>query len=132
MKEMGPDGNNTITYHWWNNRLRFPGCDVINGAAKNKYNLPGAPTYFGLGYCWMKTLELAAEGAGSLDHKEIRNYLRSHKFDLPYGTGISFDEKGLPDPFTFLIQTTNGRNEIIWPKEQATAKFVYPRPKWSR
>ena len=131
MKELGEDGNNAITYHWWNARLKYPGNDAINQAAKRMYNLSSAPTYFGFGYCWLKTLEVAVKGTGSLDNKKIRDYLRSRSFDFPYGMGVKFDEKGLPPPYAIVTQTTSGQNEIIWPKAQATANLAYPKPKWS-
>jgi len=132
MKEMGPDGNNVTADMWWNSRLPFPGNDVINAGAKAKFNLPAAPTYFGLGYCWMKTLELAVQGSGTLDDTKIRDYMRTHKFDLPYMKGVTFDKAGLPPAFAYTVQTTNGQVELIWPKSIATATFVYPRPAWSR
>jgi branched-chain amino acid transport system substrate-binding protein len=132
MKEMGPDGNNVTADMWWNFRLPFPGNDVINAGAKAKFNLPAAPTYFGLGFCWAKTLELAVQGAGTLDDTKIRDYLRSHKFDLPYMKGVAFDKAGLPPAFAYTVQTTKGQVELIWPMSIATAPFVYPRPGWSR
>ena len=80
----------------------------------------------------MKTLELAVQGAGALDQTKIRDYPGSAKFDLPYGRGIKFDSKGLPPPFNFTVQTRSGKNELIWPKEVATTKLVYPRPNWTK
>jgi branched-chain amino acid transport system substrate-binding protein len=132
MKEMGPDGNNVVANMWWNSNLPFPGNDAINAGAKAKLNLPAGPTFFGLGYCWMKTLELAVQGAGTLDQKTIRDYLRSHTFDLPYMKGVTFDKAGLPPAFNYMIQMTNGQVQLIWPKNVATAKLVYPRPNWSK
>ena len=133
MKEFGPDGKNVICTMVWHPRLPFPGNEIINEAAKTKFKLSVAPAYFGLGYCWMKTLELSVQGAGTLDHKRIRDYLRSHKFDLPYGKGITFDQKGLNHPDThYVLQTAEGGLEILWPKEIATGKIVYPKPKWSK
>lgn len=117
---------------FWNPRLPYPGNKEINAAAKRRLGIPVGPTYFGLGYCWMKTLELAVEGTRTLDHKKIRDYLRSHKFDLPYGTGITFDKRGLPPAYTFTTQTTRGRVELVWPKKVATTKLVYPRPPWHK
>ena len=132
MKELGEDGNNVVADMWWNARLPYPDNDKINEAAKARFKLPAGPTYFGLGYSWMKTLELAVQGAGSLDNRKIRDYLRTHKFDLPYGKGITFDPKGLPPPFCYAVQTTAGRVELVWPKDVATTKFIYPRPNWSK
>jgi branched-chain amino acid transport system substrate-binding protein len=132
MKELGPDANNVVNNTYWHPRLPFPGNDVINAAAKAKFNMPAAPTYFGFGYGWLKMLELGVRGAGTLDDAKIRDYLRSHKFDPPWGEGITFDSKGLPPPFAFATQITNGSVELIWPKNVATTKLIYPRPNWSK
>lgn len=132
MKEMGADGNGVLADMWWNSRLPFPGNDVINAGAKAKFNLPAAPTYFGLGFCWMKTLELAVRGAKTLDDTKIRDYLRANKFDLPYMMGVTFDKAGLPPAFMYTVQTTNGSVELVWPKSVATTKLLYPRPGWSK
>jgi len=132
LKELGEDGNNVTNNTFWHPLLSFPGNSKINQGAKARFGLPAAPLYFGFGYSWMQTLELAVQGAASLDQKRIRDYLRSHKFDLPYGRGITFDSRGLPPPFAFGTQTTNGKIELVWPKEVATTKLVYPRPQWSK
>ena len=132
MKELGEDGNHVANSTFWHARLPFPGNNEINEAAKTKLGIPGGPLFFGFGYCWMKTLELAVQGGGTLDNTKIRDYLRSAKLDLPYGKGITFDKKGLPPPFCFATQTTGGRVEILWPKNIATTKLVYPKPEWSK
>ena len=132
MKELGEDGNNVANSTFWHPLLPFPGNSEIREGAKARLGIPTAPSFFGSGYCWVKTLELAVQGAGTLDQKKIRDYLRTHKFDLPFGRGITFDSKGLPPPFSFSTQPTNGKVELLWPKEVATTKLVYPRPGWSK
>ena len=132
MSELGSDANNVVNNTYWHPRLPFPGNDVINAGAKAKFNTPMAPTYFGFGYGWLRMVELGVRGAGSLDDAKIRDYIRSHKFDLPWGEGITFDKRGLPPPFAFATQTTNGSVELIWPKNVATTKLIYPRPAWSK
>lgn len=132
MKELGEDGNNVLCNTFWAPDLPYVGNDKIIQASKERLRMPQPPDYFGQGYCWMKTLELAVEGTRSLDDKKIRDYLRSRKFDLPYGKGIVFDSKGLPPPFCYTVQTVNGANRLLWPKEVATTKLVYPRPDWSK
>jgi branched-chain amino acid transport system substrate-binding protein len=132
IKELGEDGNHVLTDAAWSSELPYPGNSQINQGAKERLKLPHVPDYFGLSYCWVKTLELAVQGAGTLDNTKIRDYLRSHTFDLPYGTGIKFDSRGLPSPFCFTLQGTEGRNRLVWPKNVATTKFVYPRPNWSK
>jgi branched-chain amino acid transport system substrate-binding protein len=132
MKELGEDGNNVIGHACWAPGLPFPGNDSIQEGARKKLGMPDAPDYFGLAYCWIRTLELGVRGAGSLDNKKIRDYLRSNPLDLPYGKGIRFNAQGLPPLYAFTIQTTGGQNKLVWPKEVATTKFVYPRPAWSK
>lgn len=132
MKELGPEGNNVVSGTPWSFKLPFKYNELINNGAKERLKLPAAPIYFGFGFCWMKTLELAVQGAGTPDNAKIRDYLRANKFDLPYGNGIAFDKRGLPPPFYFGIQTTNGQTELIWPKSVATTKLVYPRPAWNK
>ena len=132
MKEMGEDGNYVLANNFFPPGLPYPGNQRIGEAAKTKLGLPQPPDFFAIGYCWMYTLEVAVQGGGTLDDKKIRDYLRSRPFDLPYGKGIKFDSRGLPPPFNFTVQTRGGRNEIIWPKEVATGKLVYPRPEWSK
>ncbi len=131
-KELGKDGNYVIADMWWNSKLPFPGNDRINAGAKARLGAPQAPTYFGLGYCWMKTLELAVTGAKTLDNTRVRDYLHSHKFNLPYAMGVTFDAKGLPPAFVYSTQTTDGKVDLIWPKNIATTKLVYPKPSWGK
>ena len=132
IKELGEDGNHVLSGTFWASDLPYAYDNQINQAVKERFGLPQAPDFFGFGYCWMKTLELAVQGAGTLDNKKIRDYLRSHKFDLPYGNGITFDSRGLPPPFCFTVQSTGGQDKVIWPKEVATTKLAYPRPAWSK
>jgi branched-chain amino acid transport system substrate-binding protein len=126
--EMGADGDYVLANSFFPSGLPYPGNDKILEGARTKLNLPFLPDYFAIGYCWMYTLEQGVKGAGALDNAKIRDYLRSRPFDLPFGKGVKFDSKGLPPPFNFTVQTREGKNEIIWPREVATGKLVYPRP----
>ncbi len=129
-KELGPDGDHVLSFAWWHPAFKYPYVDQINQAAKDKYNAPVAPQYFGLGFSWAKTLELAVEGAKTLDQAKIRDYLRNNSFDLPYGKGIRFDKRGLPPEFVGVTQTEDGKIKLLFPKDVATTKLVYPRPNW--
>jgi branched-chain amino acid transport system substrate-binding protein len=130
VKELGPDGDYVVNPQFWHAALPYPEVAQLNKAAKEKLGLPAAPLYFGLGYSWMRTLQLAVEGAGKIDQDAIRDYLRTHTFDLPYGRGIKFDERGLPPPYAIDTQVLKGKVELVYPPDVATAKLVYPRPPW--
>jgi len=63
-KELGNDGNNVVNSTCWHHRLPFPGNSVINEGAQTRLGIPAGPSFFvpsffGYGYTWMKTLELA-------------------------------------------------------------------------
>jgi len=131
-KELGPDGDYVLANSFFPQGLSYAGNDRIREAAKTKLNLPVPPDFFAIGYCWMYTLEQGVKGANTLDDTKIRDYLRSRPFDLPYGKAVKFDAKGLPAPFNFTVQTRDGKNEVIWPKDAAGGKLVYPRPNWSK
>jgi branched-chain amino acid transport system substrate-binding protein len=131
-KEMGADGEGVLANNWFPAGLPFPGNDRIIEGSKKRFNTPDPPDFFAIAYCWMYCLEVGVKGANSLDDTKIRDFLRSKPLDLPFGKNVVFDSKGLPPPFNYTIQTKGGRNEIIWPKEYATGKLMYPRPEWSK
>jgi len=131
VKELGEDGNHVLSNNFFPMGLPFAGNDRIIAGAKRRLGLPQPPDFFAIGYCWMYTLEVGVQGAGTLDNAKIRDYLRSKTIELPFGK-VKFDSRGLPPPFNFTVQTREGKNEIIWPKEVAAGKLVYPRPDWGK
>jgi len=130
-KELGADGEYVLANNFFPAGLPYQGNDRIRAAAKATFGAPEPPGFFALGYCWMYTLEQGVKGANSLDDTKIRDYLRSRPLELPYGK-VRFDAKGLPAPFIFTVQTRDGKNEIVWPKDVANGKLVYPRPPWGK
>ena len=130
-KQLGADGDFVFSGTSLFNKLNYPGNDKLNAYVKKKYGLPGYPVYFGFGYCWLQTLGQGVEGAKSLDQTKIRDWLKSHEVRTIAGP-MKFNEQGLPKPINFCTQLQNGKVELIWPKEIATAKPVYPRPPWKK
>jgi branched-chain amino acid transport system substrate-binding protein len=133
-KELGKDGYYVVGPVGWSPNLpdlSYPGTSEIRKAGQEAYGAGiEIPQFFGFGYMWGMTLGMAVEGTVSLDQNKIRDYLATQSLDLPYGKGIRFDNRGLPPKFGFASQVLNGKVELVWPKEAATAKFVYPRPNW--
>ncbi|MGD0234543.1 MAG: amino acid ABC transporter substrate-binding protein [Syntrophorhabdales bacterium] len=128
-KELGKDGDYVFSGTSWHYKLKYPGNDKIIKAAKEKYKEDEPPLYFGFGYAWMQTLQLAVEGAKSLDQTKIRDWLGSHEVKTIAGN-FKFDQKGVPQPFAYLTQVINGNVELIWPPEMRTHAPVYPKPAW--
>ena len=66
------------------------------------------------------------EGAKSLKQDAIQDYLRKNEISIISGK-FKFDGKGLPPPYSYVVQVINGKTEVVFPFEKKTAKAVYPK-----
>ncbi len=128
---LGEDGYYVFSGTPIHPKLPFEGIEALNTVARTRFELSGAPPYFLFGYAWLQTLQAGVEGAGSLDQQAIQEYLRSHEIVTIGGT-FSFDERGLPSPYSYLTQVQSTGVELIWPPEARTAEPVYPKPPWNQ
>jgi branched-chain amino acid transport system substrate-binding protein len=113
------------------NSLPNKGIVNLNKVAKEKWGEPAAPEYFLFGYSWIETLQRGVEGAKSVKQDAIRDYLRNNEISIIAGK-FKFDEKGLPAPYSYVVQVQNGRTQVVYPKDKATVKAVYPKPAWGK
>ena len=88
------------------------------------------PSYFLFGCAWFQTLQIGIEGAGSFDQDEIKEYFGKHTIETIAGS-LTFDEKGLPEPYAYLTQVQQTGVELIWPEEVRTSDPIYPKPDWA-
>jgi branched-chain amino acid transport system substrate-binding protein len=131
VKQLGKDGDYIISGTAYHYKLKNPSNMALRKRVKEKLGWDVIPTYFGFAYAWLQTLAQGVEGAGSLDQTKIRDWLRSNKVETVAGSW-TFDEKGLPPPYTYATQIINGEVEIIWPPEVRTHKGIYPKPPWGK
>ncbi len=76
------------------------------------------------------TMTQAIERAGAVDRELVKNALFKGTFKSPAGN-IVFDERGFPNNGAFTVQMQKGGQVIVvWPKEAATGKLVWPSPSW--
>jgi hypothetical protein len=61
----------------------------------------------------------------------IQDYLRKNEISIISGK-FKFDEKGLPLPYSYVVQVINGKTEVVFPFAKQTAKPVYPKPPWGK
>ncbi|MEM3448259.1 MAG: amino acid ABC transporter substrate-binding protein [Nitrososphaerota archaeon] len=130
-KTLGSDGNYVFQSVIIVHTLPFPGIQELNNVARKKFNEPYAPEYFLFGYSWVETLQRGVEGAKSLNQDAIRDYLRNNEISIIAGK-FRFDERGLPPPYSYVVQVLNGKTEVVYPLDKATAKPVYPKPPWGK
>lgn len=129
VQELGADGNYVISGTALHDKLPFKGVEELNEVARERWGLANAPEYFLFGYAWMQALQQGVEGSGSLDSDAIAQYLRTEGIDGVAGPMV-FDDKGLPEPFSYTTQVIDGRVELVWPPNVQTAQPVYPKPAW--
>jgi branched-chain amino acid transport system substrate-binding protein len=125
-EELGDEGNYVFSGTMMHPDLPFEGTEKLNEVSMKKYGIK-APPYFMFGYAWMQVLGQAVEGAGKLDQEAIRDWLRSNTVKT-VGGNFTFDEKGLPKEYSYLIQVIDGRPVLVWPEKVATDAPVYPYP----
>lgn len=131
VKTLGPDANYAYQAVIITNSLPTPGIQELNQVAKERWGQPAAPEYFLFGYSWVETLQQGVEGAKSLKQDAIQDYLRKNEISIISGK-FKFDERGLPPPYSYVVQVINGKTEVVYPFEKQTAKPVYPKPAWGK
>jgi branched-chain amino acid transport system substrate-binding protein len=131
IKTLGPDANYVYQGVIMTNSLPTPGIRELNQVARERWGQPAAPEYFLFGYSWVETLQRGVEGAKSLSQDAIRDYLRKNEISIISGK-FKFDDRGLPPPYSYVVQVINGKTEVVWPANRGSAQPVYPKPPWGQ
>ena len=94
--------------------------EVMERSGVSLDDFPWAPAY-------MMAFEVAAqaiERTGSLDKKKLMSTLKKLKV-MTIGGVVSFADNGVGTINTYPSQIIDGKYNIIWPAEVATAKHKY-------
>ncbi|MDI6762316.1 MAG: amino acid ABC transporter substrate-binding protein [Thermodesulfobacteriota bacterium] len=125
----GPATEGIIAMGHWSPKGNWPGAKTFFDNYKARWNKN--PDYLdsSLSYMGCQIIEQAIERAGSLNKNKIRDVIASQEFSTINGpvkfTGI----ENLKTPGMWL-QWQKGELEIVWPSDVATAKLLFPKPKW--
>ena len=82
-----------------------------------------------LAYAACQIVEQTIEKVGSLDWKEMRDYIATHEFETINGPMKFSGSENTRTP-SMILQWQKGEREIICPESTATAKPLYPKPAW--
>jgi branched-chain amino acid transport system substrate-binding protein len=126
---LGKDGDYVVLGPGWNAGLKFPGVNELNESHMKKFNRP-ADVITGPAYACVQTLANAIEKAGTLDREKIRDAIAATNMMTVIGP-LKFRPDGTGVVIYFGVQWQKGKQEVVFPKEYATAPLVYPMPKWS-
>ena len=117
----------------WTPSVPYPGAKEYYDKFVAKYKAP--TEYHGAeAYAAMYVLADALKRAKTLTTEGVREALATTNMMTAFGPvkfvsyGKKTQQNSLP---TFLVQWINGKLETVWPKDVATAKYVYPVPKWN-
>lgn len=126
-EELGEEGNYVISGTAMHPDLPFSDVETLAALSEERYGTDEAPIYYMFGAAWAQVLGLGVEGAGSLDDAAIRDWLKSNEIET-IGGSFTFDERGLPEPYSYATQVIDGNAELVWPPDVATTEPVYPIP----
>jgi branched-chain amino acid transport system substrate-binding protein len=130
-KGVGKDAEYVYGSSQWepNPKLPYPG--VAKFIADYKKEFGRDPEYHSSsGYAAGEVLEAAVKKAGSFDNKKLRDAIAAMDMMTVQGR-FKVDETGLQIGHQILlVQWQDGKKEIVWPDEHATAKVRFPTPPW--
>jgi branched-chain amino acid transport system substrate-binding protein len=127
--ELREDAHSILGVTQWEPSLPLPGVAEFVRKYQDAYGYEPGHHAAG-GYGSAQLLEAAVRKAGSLDRGKLRDTLLTLEARTVFGD-YKVNDKGLQTAKPgYTTQWQNGKREIIWPKEAATAAPIWPAPHW--
>ncbi len=116
----------------WSTQVKYPGAKEFAEKYKAKYS--DYPSYHGASaYAALYVVKDALERAKTWNQDGIRDALKATNIKTAFGPVKFQDKDGYQNQNfmdTLAIQVIKGKFETIWPKQHASATYVYPVPGW--
>ena len=129
-KNLGKDGDYVVLAPGWHSALKAPGVKELNEAHAKKFGRPADPIT-GPAYACVQILAAAIGRAGSLDHEKVRDAIAGTDMTTVVGS-VKFRPDGTGIVQAVFVQWINGKQELVWPREFATAPLAYPAPPFAK
>ncbi|MFQ6016000.1 MAG: amino acid ABC transporter substrate-binding protein [Anaerolineae bacterium] len=129
-KTLGKVGDYVTLAPGWHHGMDFPGVKELNEKHQAQFGRP-ADVMVGPAYACVQILADAIERAGTLDRDKIRDAIAATDMTTVIGS-VTFREDGTGVVLGPIVQWQEGKTELVWPTEFATAPFVYPAPEWDK
>ena len=129
-KNLGKDGDYVLLSPGWHFAARYPKVAEVNEAHQKRLGRPADPIV-GPSYACIQILTDAITRAGALDRDKIRDAIAATNTTTVVGP-VRFRQDGTGDVKVFFQQWLKGKQELVWPKEFATAPFAYPAPPFNQ
>ena len=125
-ESMGTIGDYVTIFPGWHNGAQFPGVAELNAAYEAEFGRP-ADLLTGSAYSCVQIVANAIEQAGTLDRVAVRDAMAATNMETVMGS-VTFNADGTGNVWNPLVQWQNGKLELVWPVDHATADFLYPAP----
>jgi branched-chain amino acid transport system substrate-binding protein len=122
LKDLG-EGAITNVSVW--HTFPYKDTDRLYKFVQDQFQVTTIPAHAGYALTSLQVLRAGVEGCGKVDQDCIANWLRTNSVDTASGT-LKFDDEGIPQARSSMVQVQGGKNVVIWPKELAAADAVYP------
>jgi branched-chain amino acid transport system substrate-binding protein len=129
-KNLGKDGDFVVLAPGWHYAVKAPGVKELNEAHEKKFGRPADPIA-GPAYACVQILSAALGRAGTTDREKVRDAIAATDMTTVVGP-VKFRSDGTGIVQSVFIQWLNGKQELVWPKESATAPLAYPAPPFAK
>jgi branched-chain amino acid transport system substrate-binding protein len=129
-KNLGRDGDYVLLAPGWHHAVKYPGVAELNEAHAKRLQRPADPIT-GPAYACVQILADALAKAGSPDREKVRDAIAATDMTTVIGP-VKFRPDGTGIVQSVFIQWINGKQELVWPKEFATAALAYPAPPYAK
>ncbi len=121
---LGRDGDFWVSMPGWHYAVKFPGVDDLNAWYQRRFGTP-AEVAVGSAVACVQVIASAIERAQSTEPAKVRDALATTDLMTMAGR-VRFRPDGTSPVPVVAHQWQNGRSELIWPRQFATAPFAYP------
>jgi len=125
-QNLGKDGDYVLLSPGWHFAARYPKVKELNEAHQRLFKRSADPLV-GPAYACIQILGEAIPRAGALDRDKLRDAIAATNMTTVVGP-VRFRSDGTGEVTVFFQQWLKGKQELIWPKEFATASFAFPAP----
>jgi branched-chain amino acid transport system substrate-binding protein len=129
-KNLGKDGDYFLVAPGWHHAVKAPGVAELNAEHVKRFQRPADPIT-GPAYACVQILAAALSKAGAADRDKVRDAVAATDMTTVIGP-VKFRPDGTGLVQSVFIQWINGKQELVWPKESATAPLAYPAPPFAR
>ena len=129
-QNLGKDGDYMVLAAGWHHAMKGAGVKELNDAHQKKFGRPADPLV-GPAYACVEILAAAVTRAGFPDREKVRDAIAATSTSTVIGP-VKFRPDGTGIVAQALLQWQAGKQELVWPKESATAPLAYPAPPFAK